>query len=61
MYNLIDIGTSKQHRKNVARQVDNNRLARRLRAYSRVASGTASALSGRVLAWSPPKGQTAEC
>jgi hypothetical protein len=61
MYNLIDIGTSKQHREDVARQVENNHLARQLRAYSRMASGTASALSGRVFAWSPRKGQTAEC
>jgi hypothetical protein len=61
MYNLSDIGLSKQHREEVAQQVENNRLARQLRAYSLVASGTTSALPGRVFAWSPQNGQTAEC
>jgi hypothetical protein len=61
MYNLSDIGLAKQYREDVTRQVDNNRLARQLRAYSRVASGTTSALAGRAFAWSPRKGQTAEC
>ncbi len=61
MYNLNDIGLSKQHREDVARQVENNRLARQLRVYSRVASGTTSALADRVFASSPRSGQTAEC
>jgi hypothetical protein len=50
MYNLNDIGLSKQHREEVAQQVENNRLARQLRAFSLVASGTTSALAGRVFA-----------
>ena len=61
MYNLNDIGLSKQHREEVAQQVENNRLARQLRAYSLVALGTASALPGRVFAWSPRRGQTTGC
>jgi hypothetical protein len=61
MYNVNDIGLSKQHREEVAQQVENNRLARQLRAYSLVASGTTSALAGRVFAWSPRNGQRAEC
>jgi hypothetical protein len=61
MYNLHDIGLSRQHREDVAQQVENNRLARQLRAYSRVASGTTSAFASRVFAWFPRKGQTAEC
>ena len=61
MYNLNDIGLAKQHREEVARQVQNNRLVRQLRAHSRVALGTASALADRVFASSPRKGQTAEC
>jgi hypothetical protein len=61
MYNLNDIGLSKQHREEVAQQVENNRLARQPRAFSLVASGTTSALAGRVFAWSPQNGQTAEC
>jgi hypothetical protein len=61
MYNLHDIGLSKQHREELAQQVDNTRLARQLRVYSRMASGTKSALAGRVFAWSLRKGQTAGC
>jgi hypothetical protein len=61
MYNVNDIGLSKQQREDVARQVENNRLAGRLRAHSRVASGTTSALANRLFAWSPRKGETAEC
>jgi hypothetical protein len=61
MYNLNDIGLSKQHREDVAQQVENIRLARQLRAHSRVASGIASVLPGRIFAWSSRNGQTAEC
>jgi predicted ester cyclase len=61
MYKLNDIELSKQHREDVARQVEYNRLSRQLRAYSRMAAGTASALPGRTFAWSPRNGQTVEC
>ena len=61
MYNPNDIGLSRQHREDVARQVETNRLVRQLRAHSRMTSGTTSALPGRVFAWSPRKGQTVEC
>jgi hypothetical protein len=61
MYNLTDTGLSRQHHEAVAQQVEINRLARQLRAHSRMASGTASALASRVFAWSPRRGQMAEC
>jgi hypothetical protein len=62
MYNLNDIELSRQRREDVARQVENNRLARQLRAArSRMASGAGRALLGRVFAWSPRKGQAVEC
>ena len=62
MYNLTDIGLSRQHREGVARQVANNRLARQLRAYRPgLAAGTRNALLGRFFAWSPRKGQAAGC
>ena len=60
MYNLNDIEMSRQLREDVARQVENNRLARQLRgARSRMASGTGNTLLGRVFAWSPQEKQTA--
>jgi len=60
MYNTNHIELSRQHRGEVARQVENNRLARQLRAaHSRMASGTGNTLLGRVFAWSPREGQTA--
>ena len=62
MYNLNDIALSKQHREGVARQVENNRLARQLWADRRAtAGGFWNSLPGRFLAWFPQKGQTAEC
>lgn len=62
MYNLNEIELSKQHREEVARQVENDRLARRLRAaHPGMAAGTGKALLGRVFARSPRKGQAVEC
>jgi hypothetical protein len=62
MYAMTEIELSRQHREEVAQQVENNRLARQLRASrTGMASGTGNALLGRVLVWSPRKGQTAEC
>jgi len=62
MYDLNDIGLSRQHREDVARQVENNRLVRQLRAArSGTSSGTGNAFLGRVFAWSPRKDQMAEC
>lgn len=61
MYSLNDIQISRQHREDVARQVENNRLARQLRAYVRLVSGTASSLQIRALIRSPREGHTAEC
>jgi hypothetical protein len=62
MYIMTEIELSGLHREDVARQVENNRLARHLRAnrYG-VANGIRDALSGRFFAWFPRKGQTAEC
>jgi hypothetical protein len=46
----------------VARQVENNRLARQLRAARPgVAAGAGNALLGRIFAWFPRKGQAVEC
>ena len=60
MYVMTEVELSRQHREEVARQVENNRLARQLRAArSRMASGTGNALLGRVFAWSPQEEQTA--
>ena len=62
MYNMNHIELSKQHREEVAQQVENNRLARQLRAArSGMATGTGNALLGRLFAWSPRKGQAVEC
>lgn len=62
MYNLNDIALSKQDREGVARQVENNRLARQLWADRRTkAGGFRNSLPGRFLAWLPRKEQTAEC
>ena len=62
MYNLNDIEMSRQLREDVARQVENNRLVRELRAdRSGVAAGSRNALLARVFAWSPRKGQAVEC
>ena len=57
MYNLNDIELSRQHREDVARQVENNRLARQLRAARPgMAAGTGNALLGRILRLVPTKG-----
>ena len=62
MYTMAEIELSKQHRKDVAQQVENNRLARQLRAArSGMSAGTGNALLGRVFAWFPRKGQAVEC
>jgi hypothetical protein len=61
MYDLNDIGLSWQHREDVTRQIEKDRLARRLRAFSRMNSGTASALASRVFTWSLRRRQAAEC
>lgn len=60
MYYMNHIEQSRQHREEVAQQVENNRLARQLRAArSRMVSGTGNALLGRVFAWPPREEQTA--
>jgi hypothetical protein len=62
MYNLNDIELSRQHRGEVARQVENDRLAAQLRAARHgIAAGGRNALLGRVFAWFPGKGQAVEC
>ena len=62
MYAMAEIELSKQHREDVARQVENNRLVRQLRAArSRMSAGTGTALLRRVFFWSPQKGQAVEC
>ena len=62
MYAMTEIELSRLHREDVARQVENNRLARQLRADRHgMISGTGNALLGRVFAWIPRKGQTAGC
>jgi hypothetical protein len=62
MCTLIEIKLSKHHRNEVLRQVENNRLARQLRATSPgTAAGAGNTLLARFLAWSPRKSQAAEC
>jgi hypothetical protein len=62
MYNLNDIEMSRQLREDVTRQVENNRLARQLRAARPgVAAGAGNALLGRIFAWFPRKGQAVQC
>jgi hypothetical protein len=62
MYTIAEIELSKQHREDVARQVENNRLVRQLRAArSGMSAGTGTALLRRVFFWSPQKGQAVEC
>ena len=48
MYTIAEIELSRQHREDVARQVENNRLARQLRAArSGMSAGTGNALLAR--------------
>ena len=62
MYTMAEMELSKQHREDVARQVENNRLVRQLRAArSGMSAGTGNGLLARVFAWSPRKGQAVEC
>jgi hypothetical protein len=62
MYAIAEIELSNQHREDVARQVENNRLVRQLRAArSGMSAGTGTALLRRVFFWSPQKGQAVEC
>ena len=62
MYTLNEIELSKQHRSEMVKQAENDRLARQLRAAGPGrAAGMGSALLARFLAWSPRKGQAAEC
>jgi hypothetical protein len=62
MYAMTEIELSKHHREEAARQVENNRLARQLRAACPgVAAGSRNALLGRVFAWFPRKEQAVEC
>jgi hypothetical protein len=62
MSDTNDIGLSRQHRGEVARQVENNRLAGQLRAARHgMATRGRSALLGRVFAWFPRRGQPVEC
>jgi hypothetical protein len=62
MYTIAEIELSKQHREEMLREAENNRLARQLRAARPgMAAGSRNALLGRVLAWFPRKEQAAEC
>lgn len=62
MYAMTEIEQSRLHRKDVARQVENNRLARLLRADRHgITDGIRNALPGRFFARIPRKGQTAGC
>ena len=62
MYAITEIELSRLQREGVARHVENNRLARQLRANSHgMAAGFGSALPGRLFAWFPRKEQAAEC
>ena len=62
MYTQYEIELTKQHREDVARQVENNRLTRQLRANrSGMTAETRNALLARVFAWFPRKGQAVEC
>lgn len=62
MYNLTGIELSRQSREEIAREVENHRLARGLRAArSGMVAGNGSALLARVFARFPRKGQIAEC
>ena len=62
MFTQYEIGSSKHYREEVARQVENNRLARQLRAVRLgMATGNRDALLGRIFAWSPRGKQTVEC
>jgi hypothetical protein len=62
MSDTNDIGLSRQHRGEVARQVENNRLAGQLRAARHgMAAGGRNALLGGVFAWFPRRGQPVEC
>jgi hypothetical protein len=62
MYAITEIELSRLHRADVARQVENNRLARQLLADRHgMADGLRNALPGRFFAWFPRKGQTTGC
>jgi hypothetical protein len=62
MYAMTEIELSRLDREDVARQVENNRLARQLRAIRHgMAAGFGNALAGRLFARFPRKGQKAEC
>jgi hypothetical protein len=62
MYAMTEIELSRLHREDVAQQVENNCLARQLRAGRHgMAAGFRNALPGHFFAWFPRKGQTAEC
>ena len=62
MFTLNDIELSRQHRNAMVQKVENDRLARQLRAAS---SGRharmGNALLARLLAWSPRGREPAEC
>jgi len=59
---ITEIELSSLHREEVARQANNNRLARQLRANRRGAAARfGNALPGRIFGWFPRKGQTAQC
>ena len=62
MYALTEIELSRLHREDVARQVENNRLARQLRADRHgMAAGFGNAPPGRFFARFPRQGKTADC
>jgi hypothetical protein len=62
MYTTTNIELPRLHREGVARQVENNRLARQLRVNcSGKVAGFGGALRGRFFARFPGKGQPVPC
>jgi hypothetical protein len=62
MFTLNDIELSRQHRNAMVQKVENDRLARQLRAASSGRhAGMGNALLARFLAWSPRGREPAEC
>ena len=62
MFTLNDIELSRQHRNAMVQKVENDRLARQLRAAGPGrTTARGSALLARLLSWFPRKSQAAEC
>jgi hypothetical protein len=62
MFTVNEIELSRQHRNEMVKEAENNRLARQLRAAGPGrTTATGSALLARLLSWFPRKSQAAEC